>query len=79
MISSPLFLHPCYYGTDVPSREKLIASSKQIDEICTHIGADSLGFLSIDDVLRLSPKKASSDYCAACFDGRYAAGEPKDF
>ena len=78
-VSAPPFLNPCYYGTDVPSREKLIASSKQIDEICTHIGADSLGFLSIDDVLRLSPKKASSDYCAACFDGRYAAGEPKDF
>ena len=78
-VSAPPFLNPCYYGTDVPSREKLIASSKQIDEICTHIGADSLGFLSIDDVLRFSPKKASSDYCAACFDGRYAAGEPKDF
>ena len=78
-VSAPPFLNPCYYGTDVPSRDKLIACGHRIDEIRAHIGADSLGFLSVDEVLRLSPEKEPSEFCAACFDGRYAAGVPADF
>ena len=69
-ISSPPFLNPCYYGTDVDSRENLIAVHHSNEEICKMIGADSLGFLSVEDARQL----AGSDpdrFCAACFDGKY--------
>jgi amidophosphoribosyltransferase len=69
-ISSPPFLNPCYYGTDVDSRENLIAVHHSNEEICKMIGADSLGFLSVEDARKL----AGSDpdhFCAACFDGKY--------
>ena len=49
-ISSPPFLYPCYYGTDVPSRNQLIASSHTEEEICRQIGADSLGYMKIEDL-----------------------------
>ena len=69
-ISSPPFLNPCYYGTDIDSRENLIAVHHSNEEICKMIGADSLGFLSVEDARKL----AGSDpdhFCAACFDGKY--------
>ncbi|MBR1860789.1 MAG: amidophosphoribosyltransferase [Lachnospiraceae bacterium] len=53
-ISSPPFLNPCYYGTDVDSRENLIAVHHTNEEICGMIGADSLGFLSVEDARRLA-------------------------
>ena len=49
-ISSPPFMHPCYYGTDVPDEEHLIACSHTIPEICGIIGADSLGYLDTEDL-----------------------------
>lgn len=69
-ISSPPFLHPCYYGTDVPSNHQLIASSCTTEEICRRIGADSLGYLKIEDF-----KKMVSELpiCKSCFDGNYPA------
>ncbi len=73
-ISSPPFLNPCYYGTDVDSREHLIAVHHSIDEICSMIGADSLGFLSVEDARCLAETagdRPSDNYCAACFDGKY--------
>ncbi len=69
-ISSPTFLNPCYYGTDVDSTENLIAVHHSIDEICKMIGADSLGFLSVEDARRLAGSNPDS-FCAACFDGKY--------
>ena len=47
-ISSPPFKHPCYFGTDIPSEDQLIASGHTVDEICKLIGADSLGYLEVD-------------------------------
>ena len=47
-ISSPPFLHPCYFGTDVPSNDQLIAASHSTEEICKMIGADSLGYMQTD-------------------------------
>lgn len=67
-ISSPPFLHPCYYGTDVPSNRELIASSLTPEEICKQIGADSLGYLKIED---LSKMTGELPLCKACFDGNY--------
>ncbi len=72
-ISSPPFLHPCYYGTDVDSDKGLIAKSHTVGEICELIGADSLGYLSMEDALRLVPGRAPDTFCAACFKGDYPA------
>lgn len=73
-ISSPPFLHPCYYGTDVPSCDALIACQHTIPEICTIIGADSLGYLdvnSLDEMLG----EPGHNYCDACFTGDYPNAE----
>lgn len=52
-VSAPPFLHPCYYGTDIDSEDHLIAASHTVEEICNLIGADSLGYLSVEDAKRL--------------------------
>ena len=67
-ISSPPFLYPCYFGTDVPSNDQLIASSHTEDEICKMIGADSLGYMKIED---LESMAGGLPLCRACFDGKY--------
>ncbi len=73
-ISSPPFLHPCYFGTDVPNDEQLIAHNNTVEQICQMIGADSLGYL---DVERLSELVGgSSNYCDACFTGDYPIEPP---
>lgn len=67
-ISSPPFLHPCYFGTDVPSNDQLIASNHSEEEICRMIGADSLGYMKIDYLEGMS---GNLPLCKACFDGKY--------
>lgn len=67
-VSAPPFLHPCYYGTDIDSREHLIACKHTISEIAEMIGADSLGYLPKE---KLGELIGSTDYCSACFDGNY--------
>ena len=69
-ISSPPFMHPCYYGTDVPDEEHLIACSHTIPEICGIIGADSLGYLDTEDLDAMLGGD-SFRYCDACFTGNY--------
>lgn len=69
-ISSPPFKYPCYFGTDIDSTDNLIAAHKSIDEMCTEIGADSLGFLSIDGLHRIADE-CKIDFCDACFSGDY--------
>jgi amidophosphoribosyltransferase len=68
-ISCPPTAHPCYYGIDFPTREELIAGSKDVDAIRQFIGADSLGYLS--EAGLLSPFAAPERFCAACFNGDY--------
>lgn len=68
--SSPPFLWPCYFGTDVPSKDQLIACNHTMDEICEIINADSLGFLSIDALDKITPKTAPG-FCTGCFTGKY--------
>ena len=73
-ISSPPFKHPCYFGTDIPSEDQLIASGNSVDEICKKIGADSLGYLEVD---RLSEMNCvQTGYCDACFTGNYPMEPP---
>jgi len=67
-ISSPPFLYPCYYGTDVPNRQQLIASGHSTSEICRRIGADSLAYLDIRD---FETMVGNLPRCTACFDGKY--------
>ena len=67
-ISSPPFLYPCFYGTDVPSNKQLLAASHTAEEICRIIGADSLGYLKIDDLPSLA---GNLPLCKACFDSHY--------
>ncbi|MCR5418594.1 MAG: amidophosphoribosyltransferase [Lachnospiraceae bacterium] len=67
-ISSPPFLYPCYYGTDVPSAKQLIASEHSAAEICKNIGADSLRYLEVRDFKKMV---GTLPLCRACFDGHY--------
>lgn len=74
-ISSPPFLHPCYFGTDVPSNEQLIAHSHTQDEICEKIGADSLGYMEVD---KLNTMIGDLAFCDACFTGNYPMEVPNE-
>ena len=74
-VSSPPFLWPCYFGTDVPAREQLIAYNRSVEEICQMIGADSLGYLRIE---RLKELVDGLDICEGCFTGNYPMEPPKD-
>ena len=70
-ISSPPFLYPCFYGTDVPDNSELIASGHTKEQIREKIGADSLEYLCIDD---LDVMAGGLPLCRACFDGNYPVG-----
>lgn len=72
-ISSPPFLYPCYFGTDVPSDEQLIAHSHTPEEIREMIGADSLGYM---EVSKLKDMAGGLGYCDACFTGHYPMEVP---
>lgn len=74
-ISSPPFLHECYFGTDIPSREQLIAYNHSVEEICDIIGADSLGYLKQE---RLKEMAGGLSICTGCFDGNYPLEPPKE-
>lgn len=74
-VSSPPFLWPCYFGTDVPAREQLIAYNRSVEEIRQMIGADSLGYLKIE---RLKELVNGLDICEGCFTGKYPMDPPKD-
>ena len=74
-ISSPPFLHPCYFGTDVPSNDQLIAASHSTEEICKMIGADSLGYMEVD---YLEGMAGGLPLCKACFDGNYPMEIPEE-
>lgn len=76
-ISSPPFLNPCYFGTDIDSRDKLIACRMPLDEVCKTIGADSLGYLSIEGIHGIA-KEANIDFCDACFTGNYPIEVPEE-
>jgi len=75
-ISSPPFIWPCFYGTDIPSREELIAVKHTIPEICELTGADSLGFLPADKLGEMLGGEECG-FCAACFSGNYPTKIPE--
>lgn len=67
-ISSPPFLFPCYYGTDVPDNKELIANELSVEEIRKRIGADSLEYMHLED---LQDMTLGLPLCKACFDNHY--------
>lgn len=75
MVSSPPFLWPCYFGTDVPVREQLIAYNRTVEEIRQVIGADSLHYL---DISRLPSLAKDQGICTGCFTGKYPMDPPKE-
>jgi amidophosphoribosyltransferase len=74
-VSSPPMTFPCYFGVDIPSRKQLVASSNTVEEIREMIGADSLGYLSIEGLLK-TPVGAKCGFCSACFNGCYPIDVP---
>ena len=74
-ISSPPFLWPCYFGTDIPERNQLIAYNHTIEEIRDIIGADSLGYLGLE---RLTELSEGLPICTGCFNGKYPMAPPED-
>ena len=74
-ISSPPFKWPCYFGTDVPSKENLIACQMELDEIAKAIEADSLGYLSIEGIKKMLPDRKCG-WCQGCFTGEYPIEVP---
>ena len=76
-VSSPPIRHPCYYGIDMSSPSEFIASSMSVPEICKHVGADSLAYLSVDGLLKCVAD--SGMYCTCCFTGDYPTPVPEEF
>lgn len=75
-LSCPPWKNPCFYGIDTPSREELLASSRNLEEMRSHIGADTLQFLSIEGLARVFDNQGG--FCTACFDGNYPGGKPRE-
>ncbi len=74
-VSSPPFLYPCYFGTDVPAREQLLAYNRSVEEIRQVIGADSLAYLRVE---RLGEMIGGLPHCTGCFTGQYPLAPPTE-
>lgn len=70
-VSSPPIKYPCFYGMDFPTKEELIASQKEIEDIQKYLGVDSLKYLSLEAMLNAMPMDNGQGYCTACFSGEY--------
>jgi amidophosphoribosyltransferase len=76
-ISSPPIQWPCYYGIDTPTRKELIGASHRVEEIRRYIAADSLGYLSLEGMLKAVGGDGGR-FCHACFSGAYEVGFPQE-
>ncbi len=76
-IACPPFKNPCYFGTDIDSRDNLIACKMSLEEITNFIGADSLGFLSLNGLKKIVDTN-NVDFCVGCFNGKYPEAPPKE-
>jgi amidophosphoribosyltransferase len=75
-LGSPPITGPCHYGIDTPTREELIAATHSVEEIRQFLGVDSLGYLSLEGMLRSAG--GTSGFCHACFSGEYPTPIPED-
>ncbi len=76
-LASPPITGPCHYGIDTPTRGELIAATHSVEEIRAYLGVDSLGYLSLEGMLRAAGTRNA--WCHACFSGAYPTPEPDDF
>src|SRR5881628_585642 len=76
-VASPPITGPCYYGIDTPTKSELIGASNSVAQIRDHLGVDSLGYLSLDGMLRAAGGDPA-DFCHACFSGDYPTDIPED-
>ena len=74
-ITSPPIMHPCFYGVDMATRGELIAANQSVEEIRRHVGADSLGYLSLEGTIGAT-RSTDGALCTACFSGRYPSEVP---
>ncbi|MDO4299254.1 MAG: amidophosphoribosyltransferase, partial [Lachnospiraceae bacterium] len=74
-VSSPPFMYPCYFGTDIPASDQLIAYYHSVEEIRQMIGADSLAYLKLE---RLSQMVNGLPICEGCFTGKYPVAPPTE-
>ena len=70
MASSPVVRHPCHLGIDIETYSQLIGANKSVKEICDYIGADSLTYMTVDQ-LKESCSGCAHGFCTGCFDGKY--------
>ena len=75
-ISCPPTIAPCYYGVDTPTRDELIASRQSVEEIRQYLGADSLGYLSLQGLLNAVDDRNNERHCTACYTGNYPTQVP---
>ena len=75
-ISAPPFLWPCYFGTDIPDREELVSNHYTPEQLSKKIGADSIGFLTPENIREIAPD-SSVGFCTACFSGKYPFPVPQ--
>src|SRR5574341_553796 len=76
-VASPPITGPCYYGIDTPTKRELIASSHTVEQIREHLGVETLGYLSLDGMLRAAGGDPS-EFCHACFSGDYPTPIPDE-
>ena len=77
-IASPAFIDICYFGTDIDSKENLIANGRTVEEIRQIIGADTLEYLSIENLKEITKGCNMDDFCMGCFTGKYPIEVPKE-
>ena len=77
-IASPEFLGICYFGTDVAKKDELIAINKTKEEIRLEIGADSIEYLSIENLRKIAKESNSKGFCEGCFTGKYPVEVPEE-
>jgi amidophosphoribosyltransferase len=72
-VTAPPIMYPCHYGMDFPTQQELIAFEKNgdIQAIAEELGVDSLGYMTIEELLSAAPHEAGENYCTACFSGKY--------
>ncbi len=73
-VSAPPFIHTCHYGTDIDSEENLLANHMSVEQICEQIGADSLGFISVEGLMKACGS-CNLNMCTGCFNGKYPVTE----
>jgi amidophosphoribosyltransferase len=77
-ISSPPVRHPCHFGIDIASRSQLIAASHSVEEIQRFLGADSLGYLNLEDLVACPAGRPGDGFCTGCFTGEYPMEVPEE-